>query len=127
MAEQPTTTAPAPAAVDEWLRAYGAAWAAHDGAAAAAIFTDDAAYHWGPFEPPLRGTDAIRARWEQATADQGEVRFEAEPLARDGARVVARWRVEMAGPDVALDGIFVLDFAADGRCARLQERWMNVP
>jgi ketosteroid isomerase-like protein len=117
--------------VDAWLAAYGAAWEAHDGAAAAALFTEDAAYEWGPFEAPLAGRAAIRERWEAATAGQGSVRFAAQPVGRDGDRAFVRWQVSLHAPGsarpVELDGIFVLDFAPDGLCKRLQEWWMTRP
>jgi ketosteroid isomerase-like protein len=117
--------------VDAWLAAYGAAWEAHDGAAAAALFTEDATYEWGPFDEPLVGRDAIRERWQAATEDQGTVRFGAQQIGRDGQRAFVRWQVSMHAPDsaspVELDGIFVLDFAADGLCERLQEWWLTKP
>lgn len=114
-----------------WLAAYGAAWENHDGAAAAALFTEDAAYEWGPFEEPLVGRAAIQERWQIATAGQGTVRFAARPIGLDGDRAFVRWQVSLHAPDsaqpVELDGIFVLDFAPDGLCKRLQEWWMTRP
>lgn len=119
------------AAVATWLKAYGAAWERHDGAAAAELFAAEGTYCWGPFAPPLIGHEAIRARWQEATAQHGQVRFRAETVATDGDRVVAHWHVTLRPADgaalVELDGIFVLDFDADGRCTRLQEWWMNRP
>ena len=116
--------------LDDWLRRYGDAWAARDGDAAASLFSEDAAYCWGPFAEPLVGHVAIRDRWNAATADLEDVRFRAEAIGRDGARRFVRWRVELREPgqaSVALDGVFVLDFADDGRCSRLQEWWMVRP
>lgn len=116
--------------LERWLAAYGAAWEAHDGAAAAALFAEDGIYCWGPFAEPLVGREAIRERWDAATAGQGAVRFEAEPLGTDGARAFARWHTTIepgAEPGVELDGIFVLDFAPDGLCVRLQEWWLARP
>ena len=113
-----------------WLKAYGAAWESHDGDAAAALFSKDGTYCWGPVDPPLVGRQAIRERWDAATADQGRVRFSSEVLGRDGDRVFARWWVSMTppdGPETKLDGIFVLDFAPDGQCRRLQEWWIVLP
>ena len=114
----------------EWLKAYGAAWEAHDGDAAAALFSPEATYCWGPFEPPLAGRAAIRERWNAATADQGTVRFSSEVLGVDGHRAFARWRTTIApadGTTTELDGIFVLDFEPDGLCERLQEWWLVRP
>ena len=117
--------------VPAWLAAYGAAWETHDGEAAAALFSEDAVYEWGPFDEPLRGRAAIRERWGVATDNQGTVRFAARPIGHDGERAFVRWQVSMHAPEaerpVELDGIFVLDFAADGLCERLQEWWMTKP
>ena len=116
--------------LEGWLSRYGDAWAARDGDAAAALFTEGARYCWGPFAEPLAGHAAIRDRWNAATEALEHVDFSARPLGADGARRFVRWQVELRDPgqpDVALDGIFVLDFAADGRCERLQEWWMVRP
>jgi ketosteroid isomerase-like protein len=114
--------------LDNWLRDYGAAWEARDGERAAALFTDDGTYCWGPHEAPLRGRQAIRDRWALATSDQRDVAFRHEVLGIDEARGFARWWstfVDSAtGSRVELDGVFVLDFADDGLCSRLQEWWL---
>ena len=38
--------------VQRWLDAYIAAWSSYDPAEIAALFTDDAAYHYDPFSEP---------------------------------------------------------------------------
>jgi nuclear transport factor 2 (NTF2) superfamily protein len=113
--------------LDTWLRAYGAAWEARDGEAAAALFAEDGVYRWGPRAAPLRGRAAIRARWEEATNDQRDVAFRHEVLGIDGARGFVRWWSDFTestgGSRFELDGVFVLDFADDGLCTQLQEWW----
>ena len=112
--------------LDGWLRAYGAAWEARDGERAAALFAEDGLYCWGPLEPPLRGRDAIRARWTEATRDQRNVSFRHELLGIDGTRGFVRWwsSFDEDGAHVELDGVFVLDFGGgNGLCTRLQEWW----
>src|SRR5262245_27682993 len=108
-----------------WLRDYGAAWEALDGEQAASLFAEDGAYWWGPLEPPLRGRDAIRRRWTEATRDQRDVAFRHEILGVDGARGFARWWTTFVeeGTKIELDGVVVLDFADDGLCTQLQEWW----
>jgi SnoaL-like domain len=114
--------------LDTWLRDYGAAWRARDGELAASLFAEDGVYCWGPYETPLRGREAIRDRWSRATGDQREVAFRYQILGSDGARGFARWWSKFVdnstGSRVELDGVFVLDFAADGLCTRLQEWWL---
>jgi hypothetical protein len=111
--------------LDSWLRAYGAAWEARDGERAAALFAEDGLYCWGPLEPPLRGRDAIVARWTQATTGQRDVAFRHEILGVDGDRGFSRWwcSFDLSGSRFELDGVFVLDFADDGLCTQLQEWW----
>ena len=113
--------------LDSWLRAYGAAWEARDGEAAAALFADDGLYCWGPRDAPLRGREAIRERWDQATGGQRDVAFRHEILGIDGMRGFARWWstfTESSGTTrFDLDGVFVLDFAENGLCTQLQEWW----
>ena len=114
--------------LETWLCDYGAAWEARDGELAASLFAEDGVYCWGPHEAPLQGRNAIRDRWSQATGDQREVAFRHEILGTDGARGFARWWSTYlncsTGSRVELDGVFVLDFAEDGLCARLQEWWL---
>jgi hypothetical protein len=117
-----------PEELESWLQRYGAAWEARDGDLAAALFTPGGVYCWGPFDPPLEGREAIRDRWRQATETQRDVSFRHEVLGTDGSRAFVRWwstfSVPAAGSRTELDGVFVLDFAEDGLCARLQEWWL---
>lgn len=113
--------------LESWLRSYGEAWETRDGDAAARLFTEDAAYQWGPFEEPLRGRPAIRERWGQATAGQDEVEFGFELLTAMGATAVAEWWCAFVRPKEALRrnlrGIFLLRFTEDGLCSELREWW----
>lgn len=115
-------------AVAAWLDAYGAAWEDRDGEAAARLFSEDAVYHWGPFET-LDRRAAIAQRWAAATRDQREIRFEHTPLGTYGEQAFAHWRTTLTRASTAdgveLDGIFVLRFGADGKCAELSEWWRD--
>ena len=114
--------------LDRWLSSYGAAWEARDGELAASLFAEDGVYCWGPHDPPLQGREAIRDRWSLATGNQRDVAFRHEILGTDRARAFARWWSTFVdhstGSRLELDGVFVLDFADDGLCARLQEWWL---
>lgn len=111
---------------DRWLAAYGRAWETCDADAAAALFSEGAIYAWGPFDE-LRGREAIRERWSQATADQRDVSFRWEALGAFGPTVVARWWCDygIAHSDrrVTLDGIFLIELDRDGRCSSFREWW----
>ena len=99
--------------LDRWLDVYGRAWERKDAGAFVACFTEDAVYQWGPFGEPLRGHAEIRARTEEAIAEQEEIQFGHEPLAitPDG-RGIARWWVSVRAPAedaiVELEGMFLV-------------------
>jgi ketosteroid isomerase-like protein len=103
-----------------WLERYFAAWASNDPAEVKPLFAEDAVYVYGPFrDDDAHGRDEIVRRWVAGGAQPGlETWF--EPLAVDGTRGVAHWRVSFDDGDgrVELDGILVLDFDAQDRCIR---------
>jgi hypothetical protein len=110
-----------------WLDGYAAAWTGLDAGRAALLFTEDATYHESPFQPPCRGLEAIRAYWDEVARSQRDVVFRHEPLGVIGDRGIARWSAAFSrvasSVRVELDGVFVLTFAADGRCRELREWW----
>ena len=117
---------------EDWLNRYGRAWERQDPDAAAAIFTEEGTYAWGPFNEPIRGREAIRAAWAHATQDQQEqIRFGHEVLAVSGGRGIARWWASMkaraSGRQVRMEGIFLVTLAADGRCQVFREWWNEDP
>ena len=113
--------------LDRWLRAYGQAWVDRNPVAAAHLFAEDVEYYETPFDEPARGTDGVRRYWAENTEVQRDVKFRHEVLAVDSSRGIARWWAEYVRPATGvratLDGIFVLEFAPDGRCRRLMEWW----
>jgi ketosteroid isomerase-like protein len=106
-----------------WLERYFAAWASNDPAEVEPLFAEDAVYVYGPFrDDDAHGRDEIVRRWVEGGARPGlETWF--EPLAVDGERGVAHWRVSFDGGDgrIELDGILALDFDGSGRCIRHRE------
>jgi len=113
--------------LEQWLSDYKTAWETRDADLAARLFTSDASYREQPFEAPQLGEDGVRNYWSQATADQRDVRFSSSVLAEDGRMGIAHWRAEItrasSGALVELDGVFLLEFADDGRCRDLKEWW----
>jgi uncharacterized protein (TIGR02246 family) len=116
-----------PAAVEAWLARYEEAWEQRDPALAAALFTEDAAYHEMPFDAPKAGRAGIRDYWATVTADQRNVDFNAHVVAVNGRTAVARWSASLnsasSGARVELDGVFILAFADSGLCSELREWW----
>ena len=115
------------AALEAWLARYEEAWVERDPERAAALFTENAAYHEMPFDAPKAGRNGIRDYWATVTADQRDVHFTSSVVAINDRTGVARWSAKLksasGGVRVELDGIFVLTFD-DGRlCSELREWW----
>jgi len=113
--------------LDAWLGRYGEAWETRDAEAAADLFSEDALYHQMPYEEPFRGRDDIRRYWSSVTADQREIDFDRETIGLANGIGVACWssrfKLASTGARVELNGVFLLEFDADGRCTRLREWW----
>jgi len=80
----------------------------------------------GPWDEPLRGRQAIRARFARAIARQEQVQFGHELLAvtPDG-RGVARWWVSLHIPADGTveedEGIFLVTVEDEGLCTEFRE------
>ena len=113
--------------LDSWLQSYGAAWEGRDGTAAAELFTPDALYRETPHAEPLQGRTAIAGYWATVTADQADIEFDFAILAVTDRTGIAEWsaRFRSISGDVPveLNGVFVLEFAPDGRVRSLREWW----
>jgi hypothetical protein len=116
------------AGLTEWLDEYGRAWEERDADAAAALFTEDALYQWGPFGRKLRGRPVIREAWAEATDAQRNVEFGYEVLIASARGGVVRWWVAADLPERGVhsrnEGILRIAFDEDGLCNRFEE-WYN--
>ena len=116
-----------PAAVEAWLARYKEAWEQRDPDRAAALFTENAAYHEMPFDAPKAGRRGIRDYWATVTANQRDVDFRSSIVAVNARTGIARWSASLKsasnGVRVELDGIFVLTFDDSGLCSELREWW----
>ena len=111
-----------------WRRGKGlvgrvwAGWETRDPDAAARLFAPDATYHETPFGPPLRGREAIREYWTEATGRQSGVSFRHEIIATTETGAVTRWwatfrRVESGEPRVRLEGVILVELSETRSCA----------
>jgi hypothetical protein len=116
------------AGLTEWLDAYGKAWEERDAAQAAELFTEDAAYQWGPFGRKLRGRVMIREAWAEAVEDQLNIEFGYEVLTATARGGIVRWWCAADSPSRQVretdEGIFRLAFDETGLCTSLEE-WFN--
>jgi SnoaL-like protein len=106
-----------------WLERYFDAWESNDPDEVAALFAEGAVYSYGPFRDEARGREEIVRRWVGGGVQRG-LEWSFEPLAVEGERGVAGWRVsfDADGGRIDLDGILVLDFDERGRCT-LHREW----
>jgi ketosteroid isomerase-like protein len=123
-----------------WLDRYVAAWTSYDADAIGALFADDVAYRYHPYDEPVVGRDAVVASWlGDSSSDSASTRdepgtFEAtySPVAVDGDTVVAQgstvYRKEPGGPvHQVYDNCFVMRFDPAGRCAEFTEFYVLRP
>ena len=110
-----------------WMDKYEHAFNAQDSDAAAALFTEDGTYQWGPFGKTLVGPEQIRAEWD-AHSDPDEVaEMRYEVIAVTPEVGVTRWLAShtnrRAGRRYRYDGVFVVTLTEDGRCDSFSEWW----
>lgn len=112
---------------EAWLARYGQAWTQGDPALAAGLFSEDCRYYETPYSEPFAGRDGVRRYWQAVPDAQRDVRFGSEVLAVEGDAVVAHWHASFvraaSGAQVALDGMFLLEFSGASQCRTLREWW----
>jgi ketosteroid isomerase-like protein len=111
-----------------WMDAYGVAFKEQDADAAAALFTPDSTYQWGPFGETLLGPDEIRGKWEQVSDPPANpVTFHYEVIAVTDAVGVVRWLATHSYPEdgkrFRYDGIFEVALDGDRLCTSFREWW----
>jgi ketosteroid isomerase-like protein len=111
-----------------WIAAYETAWRAPGTDALAGIFTPDATYRQGPYDEPVVGLPAIARMWEAERDGPDEAfRMASEIIAVDGATAVVRVQVLYGDPVTQQwRDLWLVRFAADGRCAAFEE-WPFAP
>jgi ketosteroid isomerase-like protein len=103
-----------------WIESYERAWRAEGTARLRDLFTADATYLHSPYEKPVAGLAEIARDWEAERDGANEVfTMTADIVAVDGDTGVARVEVRYAGQEYR--DLWVVRFAADGRCSAFEE------
>jgi ketosteroid isomerase-like protein len=123
-----------------WLDSYVAAWLSYDEDAIRALFTDDIAYRYHPYDEPIAGREALVASWLGESGSDGASTRDApgtysaryESVAVDDDVVVATgtssYREQPDGPIVRIyHNCFVMRFDNEGRCREFTEYYMWRP
>jgi len=128
------------AGAQAWLDRYVAAWLSYDEADVAALFAEDIAYRYHPYDDPIVGRDAVVASWLGESQTDGASTRDAPgtysaqyaPVAVDDDVVVATgtstYREQPDGPIVRVyHNCFVMRFDAEGRCREFTEYYLKRP
>jgi hypothetical protein len=128
------------AGVQAWLDSYVAAWLSYDADDIRALFTEDIAYRYHPYDNPIVGREAVVASWlGESASDRTSTRdapgtYSASyaPLAVDDdvavATGISSYREQPDGPIVrTYDNCFVMRFAAGGQCREFTEYYLRRP
>ncbi|WP_084396143.1 nuclear transport factor 2 family protein [Henriciella aquimarina] len=114
-------------AFQSWLTAYGAAWEDCDPEAYMPLFSEDAAYHWTPFEAPRKGHAEIREALSRAMETQKDPDFSFEIISFDGKTGWAHWTCSFTRKSidepVRIDGVLCAEFDEAGKCRVFREWW----
>ena len=118
-------------AVQAWLDGYSHAWGTYDPEEIGALFSEDAVYHYDPFQEPVRGREAIVADWLKDRDEAGTYEGRYRPVLVAGDEAAARGYSRYFDTNGAVrdeyDNLFLLRFDADGRCAEYREWYMRKP
>jgi ketosteroid isomerase-like protein len=123
-------------AVQRWLDGYCRAWERYDPDEIGALFSDDAEYRlhpWDEGDDVIRGCRAIVDAWLREPDPPGtyEGRYRPLVLQGDSAVTTGTSRYYTDATRTRLDreyhNLFVLRFAADGRCRSFTEWFMRSP
>ena len=114
--------------VGKWVDRYELLWRTPRTDRLRELFVPGATYLPSPWENRLEGLDEIAAFWESERdgADE-EFAMSSDVVAVDGQVAVVRVSVEYAAPEQQRwRDLWVLEFAADGRCSSFEE-WPFAP
>ena len=128
------------AGVQAWLDDYVAAWLSYDADEIRALFTEDIAYRYHPYDDPIVGREAVVASWlGESASNSNSTRdapgtYEARyaPVAVDNdvalATGTSSYREHPDGPIVrTYDNCFVMRFDTEGRCREFTEFYIRRP
>ena len=128
------------AGAQAWLDSYVAAWLSYDEDDIRALFTEDIAYRYHPYDDPVVGREAVVASWLGESDSEGTSTRDAPgtysacyaPVAVDDDVVVATgsssYSERPEGPVVRVyHNCFVMRFDNDGRCREFTEYYIRRP
>ena len=89
------------------------------------LFAEQAELRFDPFEPPLKGGNAIREYWNRIAAEQANVDFDAERVWVSGRTVLSNWHaahtLHPSGDRIRVRGFLTMELDDAGLIARMKE------
>jgi ketosteroid isomerase-like protein len=122
--------------VQRWLDAYSHAWITYDPGEIGALFADDVAYRWHPWDEGddvVRGRDQIVNAWLNDHDTAGTYYGEYRPLVIQGDQAIATGMsyyytdTTQMTLERAYHNLWVLQFTDDGKCRSFTEWYMKAP
>lgn len=114
--------------VRQWLTGYETAWRTPGTSGLVRLFTEDASYLQSPYEHPVTGLHAIERMWDKEREAPDEIFTLATRIVAvdetgdEGPVAVVRADVTYGDPVTQeYRDLWVIRFAADGRCAWFEE------
>jgi hypothetical protein len=113
--------------VAQWLDRYTEAWRTYDPDTIRALFSDDAAYRYHPWDDPVVGAGPIADDWLADRDDAGSYEAVYTPYAVDGRRAVATGTSTYAieGGQRIFHNAFLLEFDDLGACRSFTEIYLE--
>jgi len=114
--------------VRAWIDDYERLWRTAGVDGLDGLFTPDAVYRQGPWEPDVIGLDAIGAMWERERNGPDEVfTMASDVVAVDGNTAVVRAEVRYGDPLTQVwRDLWIIRYAGDGLCREFEE-WPIAP
>jgi nuclear transport factor 2 (NTF2) superfamily protein len=113
--------------VERWVDVYEDVWRTPGTDRLAELFTPDVTYSPSPWSEPVRGLDELAEFWDAERDGGEEFTMSSEIVAVDADTAVVRVAVTYDDdPDSPWRDLWVLRFAAGGRCASFEE-WPFAP
>ena len=85
----------------DFVERYKRAWERKDPDLAMELYRDDAEFRLDPFEEPARGSNEIRAIWNDVAASQDNVEFDAERIWAVGSTILTSWHAAFTRRDTS--------------------------
>jgi ketosteroid isomerase-like protein len=126
MVEEPSQRSAATAAYAALVQQFGDGWQQGSADRIVDVFTPDAVFVPGPFEPPARGHAAIHGYWRDVPMEQADIAFRFGEIFVVGPWFATEFKVTFrrrrTGQPVVVKGALFCE-TADGKISEMRMYW----